>query len=1138
MGITQAQNLSNFRRTTIVIHQDTIGIDSLSLVPGSVIIKSNTGKIIPTNLFQVEASKSRIIFAPSLLNQTIEISYRVLPLFLEKISYGGLTYLTQKLDSNQSEQLIRYNEPLFPPDQNFTGELLNKSGYISRGLNFGNNQDVVVNSALNMQLSGQLSEGIQVKASITDNNIPIQPEGNTQQIQEFDKVFITLYNDKTSLTLGDFVIKKPKGYFLNSQKKVMGGSIDHRLDFRKDPLKKLNISVAGAVAKGQFNRMTIVGQESVQGPYQLKGANNENYIIVLAGTEKVYIDGMLLKRGENNDYTIDYNISEITFTTHRIVTKDSRIVVEFEYSDKNYAKFTVANSNHFKTKHSDFWLNVLSEHESKNQAINADYSDDEKLILSLAGDDPLKALTYSFDSLGFSANEVRYEMRDSLGFDSVFVYSTDPNKGLYRVSFAFVGQGRGDYIQQTTSSANGRVYQWVQPQSGAHKGSYLPVKLLIAPKSQQMVTTGGQIQLKSFTQIDYELALSNFNANTYSPANSSDDIGWAYKMKIGQDLIQKDTTRNQLKLGFMLENLNKNFKAFEQFRNVEYNRDWNISMLDRLDNSSYGAQLFWKKKDWARFDYQIKLLKIDEDYQGLKHLATSQIGHNKWNADVNASWLQTAFANGKTDFIRSNSTLHYQLFETLKVGFKERTEQNKWYNSRDSLTHQSYSFTEWQAFSEWESENKNKLNLSYLNRSDNGLSNNALGLANKSQSVVLETELNSLKNQNLSANLSWREVAIVDSSLSLFSKNEQNFIGKLEHQLRLYKNAISFSTFYELSSGLELKKEFAYIEVAAGQGIYQWVDYNANGVQELNEFEVATFSDQAKYIKINIPSSEYIKAYSNQFTETVNLYPYKIWRNKSGIRKVISKFNNLLSYKVKKKINEDNYALILNPFDHRIADSSLLSLTQSIRNTFSFNKINPVFGIDYIFTDYGTKSLLTNGFDSRKTLTHGIHFRINFNRSISFNNQGDYSEKTYQSDFFPLNNYFIEQWTDKVELSYQINNNFRLIAHYQYKTKNNTWSFQHAELNELGLELKYNVANQSNIQVNIDYFNFKYNDVGYSPIAFEMLEGLMPGSNAKWSALFQTQLSKYLQLNLSYMGRVAEEGRVIHNGQAQLRAFF
>lgn len=1135
--VSQAQSLSNYRSKTILVSQDSIRLDSLSIVPGSTIVSSEKGEIIQNSRYQVFESKSLIVFNKSLLKQKLRIAYRVLPVNFEAPSYASLYELKMQTDSGKQMQAYTLHSPFNNNQTAYTGESLNKSGYISRGLNFGNNQDVVVNSALNMQLSGQLSDGINIKASITDNNIPIQPEGNTQQIQEFDKVFITLYNDNTSLTLGDFEITKPKGYFLNSNKKVMGGTVEHRFDFKENKDRNLNVSVSGAVAKGRFNRMNIDGQEGVQGPYQLRGANNETYIIILSGTEKIYIDGELLRRGENNDYTIDYNLAEITFTTHRIITKDSRIVLEFEYSDKNYAKFTVANSNHFKTKNNDFWLNILSDHESKNQPINADYSDDEKRILVDAGDNPLKAITYSFDSLGFASNEVRYQKVDTLGYDSVFVYSTHPDEALYRVTFAFVGQGRGDY-EQIQSSANGRVFEWIEPQGGVHKGSYLPVKLLIAPKSQQMITTGGQVRLKSFTKIDYEIALSNFDANTYSDIDANDDMGYAYKMNLQQDILQKDTSKNQLQVGFMLENINESFTAFERYRNVEYSRNWNVGSLDGLNNQSYGARLFWKKKDWISMDYQARLLKITEDYLGFKNDLKTNFLHKKWKADINGSWLQTDFTEGRSDFYRTKSVLAYQLNEGLSVGVKEETEHNKWYNTGDSLSNHSYSFVEWEAFSNWLTKNKNTMGLSYINREDRGFSENSLGMANRSQSVALNTEVNSFKNQKLKANVSWREVVVLDSLISKVSKNEQSFLGKLEHNLRLYKNAISFRTFYEISSGLELKKDFAYIEVAAGQGVYQWIDYNGNGVQELNEFEKANYPDQAKYIKINIPSQEYIKAYSNQFTETVNLYPYKAWRNKSGIRKVLSKFNNLLTYKVKKKVKNDDFAQILNPFDHSIVDTSLLSLSQSIRNTFSFNKINPIYGIDYIYINHRTKSLLTNGFDSRTTLTHGLNFRVNFNSVFSLNNKATYNEKTYRSDFFPKNNYLIEQASDKIELSFQINNSFRIITHYQYKLKENTMAFQKAEMNELGIEFKYNVANKSNIQINIDYFNFKYNDLANSPIAFEMLEGLLPGNNAKWSAIFQTQLSKYLQLNLSYLGRVAEDSRVVHNGQAQLRAFF
>ncbi len=1131
-----AQNLNNYRQQSLLLSNDSIILDSLSIVPASVIVKDKQGKILSDKLYRIDEAKALLIIDQKYIGQTISLSYRVFPVHLRSAQFASLYRQNLSQDSLLDLGQIIQPSPYAQNYTNLSSETLNRSGYISRGLNFGNNQDVVVNSALNMQLSGQLSEGIQIKAAITDNNIPIQPEGNTQQIQEFDKVFISIYNDRTSLTLGDFDLNQPKGYFLNSRKKVMGGTIKHRMRSKRHQ-RELEVSVSGAVSKGKFNRMNIPAQEGIQGPYPLRGANNESFIIVLAGTEKVYLDGVLLKRGEQNDYVIDYNLAEITFTTYRAITKDSRIVVEFEYSDKNYAKFTVANAIHYKTKQSDFWFNLLSDHESKHQPINADYSDEEKQILLLAGDNPLKAIAQSIDSAGFVPNEVRYAKVDSLGYDSVFVYSTDPEKAVYRLTFAFVGEGNGDYVQQA-ASANGRVFKWVQPQGGQHQGSYLPVKLLVAPRSQQMYTTGGHIRLKSYTHIQYELALSQFDANTYSYLDAKDNTGWAYQLKASQDLLTKDTTKQQLQVFVLSENVNRQFKAFERFKSVEFQRDWNLQNIDNKTTQTYGAGIAWNRKSGLKAEYLFKMLQLEDNYLGVKHEASALIQTKKINSHVKSSWLKSETNLGKTDFLRTQALLAYNLKEGWSVGLKEASENNLWQDSLGDYQNSSYGFLEWEAFSQWESKKDNRFVLSYQNRKDKGISNKSLSAASNSQTLSAQTEVNSIKNQRLKANFNWREVRINDSIISKLKNNEQNFMGQLEHSVRLFKNALSFRTMYELSSGLELKKEFAYVEVAAGQGVYQWIDYNGNGVQELDEFVKANFQDQAKFIKVYMPGNTYVKAYSNQFTETMHWYPYKIWKNKNDIRKYIAKFSNLLSYKVRRKVRGDDYNQILNPFGAAVLDTNLLSMNQSIRNTLSFNKTSAVFSLDYVYLNNQNKLLLTNGFDSRQNSSHGINFRINFSRKLSLNNQASRAFKSYYSEFFPVNNYELSVWSDKLELSLQLNQNFRISTHYQYKDKQNTIGIQKAELHQLGAEVKYNVATKSNIQLNVDYFNFSYNDKTNNSIAYEMLEGLLPGNNGQWTALFQTKLSKYLQLNLSYIGRVADEGDVIHNGQAQLRAFF
>ncbi len=177
---------------------------------------------------------------------------------------------------------------------------LSKSGSITRGVTVGTNRGLSVNSALNINVSGKIGDHVEVVAALTDQTTPIQPEGTTQNLQEIDKVYIQIKSPHFSSTMGDFQIEYNQTELSRYNRKLQGvmGEAGY---------KSLRTRLSAAVTRGKYFSMQFMGLEGNQGPYQLKGDRGQVDIIVLAGTERVFVDGELMTRGETNDYIIDYS---------------------------------------------------------------------------------------------------------------------------------------------------------------------------------------------------------------------------------------------------------------------------------------------------------------------------------------------------------------------------------------------------------------------------------------------------------------------------------------------------------------------------------------------------------------------------------------------------------------------------------------------------------------------------------------------------------------------------------------------------------------------------------------------------------------------------------------------------------------
>lgn len=1147
-----AQNTSNLRVKDLLAGSDSLKLDSLSIIPATLIVTLDGTELIDTSDYYFYPAISLLVFkdkewfAQNIKGKSIRVSYRVFPFKLDHtFSHKPLNLINTYTQEIENPFVYRYENKT---EDVFKWGSITKSGNISRGVSFGNNQDVVVNSSLNLQLSGYLSEEIQVLAAITDNNIPIQPDGNTQQIQEFDKVFIQLFNNNHKLIAGDFELQRPESYFMNYYKKAQGAYLSSHflIPSKKSDKKNLdfNISASGALSKGRYARNVLTAIEGNQGPYKLTGVNNENYIIVLAGTERVYIDGIELTRGQEYDYTIDYNLGEVTFMPKNVITKDKRLVVEFEYTDRYYARTLFTAGAAMKYQNLSVNFNFFSEQDLRNQPLLQELTENDKQILYNVGDSIHQALVPNVDSIAYNTDMVLYAMIDTIVdfvlYDSVFVFSTSPDSAFYKLGFSYMGPGRGNYIL-VQSSANGRVFQWVAPQNGLPSGDYEPLTLLISPKRKQMYTLGVDYKWGKTTRISVEAALSDYNLNTFSSQHKKDDMGYAVKAEVSNEIPFAKKSKRNWKFVSALSNeySDRHFEAIEPYRPVEFKRDWNFTITDKKNENMAGLKLGIENKNNQFAIYRLRYFTHGAEYTGMINQLDIAADYANFYLNFTGSYLYTSSPYFGTRYLKQKATLQKK-FKWMIIGIREEQEHNLFIPSAaDTLMPNSFAFNIYEAFISSPDSAKNKYSLSYAKRYDYLPMNNSLEMATHADDINLNAELARNPRNVLKAGATYRMLRINDSALALV-KPDKLLLGRIEFYTRKFKNVITSTTYYEVGSGMEEKKEYSYVEVPPGQGVYVWNDYNGDGLKQLNEFDVAVFKDQANYIRVFTPTNEYISTYSNRFSESLIIEPGNAWAGKKGFKKFVSRFSLLASYSVSRKSSDKNFARAYNPFNFNLTDSSLISASTMFKSSLFFNKGNPKIGMEVSYQLNNSKVLLLNGFESRSWQYYGAKIRWNITRKFYTNLSFTQGRKEYDSEFFSSRDYNIAYLEVSPQFIVQPNNKFRISLNYSYTDKLNKAGSdaERALSHNVGIEMKYNFPGKGSLQARANYINIKYNGAGDNALAYEMLAGFKPGQNITWNFTFQRNIANNLQLDLLYDGRKTGTNKMVHVGSVQLRAYF
>jgi hypothetical protein len=357
--------------------------------------------------------------------------------------------------------------------------------------------------------------------------------------------------------------------------------------------------------------------------------------------------------------------------------------------------------------------------------------------------------------------------------------------------------------------------------------------------------------------------------------------------------------------------------------------------------------------------------------------------------------------------------------------------------------------------------------------------------------------------------------------------------------IREWNGLLNGSVLYELGAGQEQKRDYSYIEVPAGRGEYAWIDYNNDGIPQLNEFEIALFPDQAKYIRIFTPTNQFIKANYTQFNYNFTIDPRAVAANikNAGWKNLVTRFNIQSSMQTAKKVLSDGNPEF-NPFKGNITDQELITLNYTLSNNISFNRYSTKWGVDATNIINYNKALLTYGVESRQLNDWILKARFNFNRQYTFELIQKFGDNNLLTPKFSNRNYELTTSTTEPRITFTQLTKYRVQASYQLITKQNVaiYGGEKSLSNVFNLETKYNAVQHTSLSGRFSYNNISYNGVANTTISYIMLDGLLPGKNLLWSVDLTKRLANNLEFSIQYEGRKPGDTRTIHTGRASIRA--
>jgi hypothetical protein len=1073
-----------------------------------------------------------ITFPSPLSNQdSLRVSYQKLNLNLrKKYFHRELVYSAEgesfgQNDDSRSQIIPKAKEQKF----GFAKEKIPSDFILSGSKTFsfevGSKTDPSLNQGLSLSARGNISENLEASLLLSDQNVPTSSEGATKRLEELDKVLIQVKSPNFTGTLGDYDLKLSSSQFSVYDKKLKGIKGEANVG---DNL----FSAAFASSKGEYFSNRFQGMENKQGPYQLRGKSGESGITILPGTEKVWVDGKEVQRGSDNDYTIDYDRGTIQFTPHQLITADSRVNVDFEYSVENYQRDFYSGSlgTKFLDGKLEFKVTGIDEKDNRDRPLAFALSAEDKDILSRAGSDVFEAAKDGAESVGKGKGDYNLSY-DSLG--NPYYQYAGSDSGSYQVSFSWAGEGKGSYQYK-----GGGIYSYVYP----GKGDFLPKILLPLPQSHSLFDLDLSFLPTPTFKAQIEWAKSKKDLNTFSSKDDQNNWGDAFSLKSLYE--NNDFGLNQLKLEGSYRFLKKDFSPFGRLDLVEKERLWNLP----TDSLNFNEETY----QFNGVISPIKSVLLNLDYGKLNLEKAFKSERKNLGLELfPTSWIS---AKAKTERIESQEFEQVDSLATIDQSKLGKTE-GKWSRNQFSLTHRiSKLSTTWG----WEQEKKTTFISGAI--TDGSGFNQLSGEVSleRLNEIIASTELTYREDDKFET--AWR-----DESFSHIWHNQlslRDYKGMISSDLEFVQRIKKYAKHMDDqdSSGTDNKENLIVtrLDFYPPNQIFNLKFYHSQN-QVHSAQRVDTYVDvgdgKGEY---RYEDGEYVADPDGNFTlvtESVGDFGPSLDLNKS-IRLIFS------PYKVASRGNRDSF---WSGWGKIFSTDSFINLSgkfggkESWTSYFLYplNKISKdtVLSQDvtmrhdlYLLPDYrrlnfrlrwekeeNENNLLSLGGEKEKVIRKKLLIKSLFSLKYLFESELEDERQTQSSGDQPR--YLIKGKGLRISFSQRRSNSLELNLSTEYKRNEERIQKLQANFFSLSSELLWSLFSCGRLKT-----QFKWTHLSSSPqeksLPYQVSEGKRKGENYDWHFFFDYKLNQYITSSIVYSGEKEPGIETKHTGKMEVKAYF